>query len=137
MTGDPGPGPGNYYPDTGLPGGKLFATRTARFGSSSRYQGRDPATPGPTDYGVPKDPGAKASPKTTFHGSTPKDSRDKYPGPGAYNPGKADKVVHPNPPAIAISWKHEDPGFKEHRPGPLVRACYSKRHGSLREATAP
>jgi hypothetical protein len=82
---------------------------------------RAPANPGPSDYGVPRDPGSRTKPAYSIKGVTVKDGNASQPGPGAYNAGRADGVVRSSAPAISISHKHDDVGSMNGSPGPQVR----------------
>mmetsp|Transcript_9241 Transcript_9241/g.19760 ORF Transcript_9241/g.19760 Transcript_9241/m.19760 type:complete len:457 (-) Transcript_9241:679-2049(-) len=118
------PGPGNYLHspllDHSAGHGIKSHNRSApayTFPGKPYYM-RDPATPGPGEYGLPNDPMRKSSAAFTFHGVNAKDPKAKLPGPGAYEPGAAKDSVRTSAPAYSIAFKPDDPALKEKRPGP-------------------
>lgn len=119
-----GPGPGQYVQEPVLPRDAGHSAASDHKSAPSFTFGgrcvssRAAANPGPGDYGFPKDPGSPAKPAYTIKGVTAKEPKAKLPGPGAYEPARADAVVRSSAPALSIAWRHEDPGAKDVKPGP-------------------
>lgn len=49
-------------------------------------------------------------PAPAFHGAAPVQQRSGVPGPGAYSPQRADRLLHPASPACTLAAKLEEPG---------------------------
>ncbi|EFJ50684.1 hypothetical protein VOLCADRAFT_88461 [Volvox carteri f. nagariensis] len=119
------PGPGTYditEPLIPRDGGHSTAS-DHRSAPSYSFGGRQPwaapeASPGPSDYGYPKDPGRVAKPVYTLHGSAPKDHQEDVPGPGAYQGTRADSLVRTSAPVLSMGLRMYEPGSKDLKPGP-------------------
>ncbi|KXZ55942.1 hypothetical protein GPECTOR_2g1493 [Gonium pectorale] len=140
LRGLPGPGPGTYEHDPNAPlhdGGHSAASdhRSApawTFGGKPFESGAQ-RTPGPADYGVPRDPGAVSKPAFTLRPQTMKREQERTPGPGAYEPGAADGLVHASAPLYSCAERVVDPGSKDVKPGP---GHYDPKEGDGRIAVS-
>ncbi|KAG1667463.1 hypothetical protein FOA52_012218 [Chlamydomonas sp. UWO 241] len=118
------PGPGTYYTvqvyDRDAGHGVQSDSRSAPAASIATrpYVSPISESPGPLDYGLPKDPQAKSAPAFSFRGVQPIDYLKSNPGPGAYEPDKAMKLVRASAPSITVAFKPEDPALKELKPAP-------------------
>lgn len=75
-------------------------------------------SPGPLDYGRPKDSMSRSYPAFSFRGVTAKDTRRKDPGPGAYDAWRGDSVVRASAPAFSLALKNEALVAGDGTPGP-------------------
>ncbi|GIM17178.1 hypothetical protein Vretimale_19692 [Volvox reticuliferus] len=119
------PGPGSYdvtEPLIPRDGGHSAAS-DHRSQPSYTFGGRQPwaspqPSPGPSDYGYPKDPGRVTKPVYTLHGAAPKEHQEDVPGPGAYQGNRADNLVRTSAPVLSMGLRMYEPGSKDIKPGP-------------------
>ncbi|KAG2500836.1 hypothetical protein HYH03_001598 [Edaphochlamys debaryana] len=120
-----GPGPGAYtgndpviprFGGHGIRSDNRSAPAYSLYGKPA-YQ-RPGASPGPSDYGVPAEPGRVTKPAHTMGGVRRDDTRNGIPGPGTYNPEGADGMVRASAPAVSLSFRPEDAIGGNGVPGP-------------------
>eukprot|EP00798_Chlamydomonas_sp_ICE-L_P030387 gene30387-35394_t len=109
---DTGPGPGAYGPSID------FSRKGAGIGTSTRGGGstRVSDSPSPLDYSPSARAALKSAPAYSFGGKADRGSKDKTPGPGAYNSDP--KAIKPSMPSVSIALRPPESRDSERKPGP-------------------